>query len=149
MRGVVLMDAAVMLAGCAGGGGGKLPEILATYDKSGGIAGFNERLVVRNDGRLVLDDKRTGKMHEASVDTGSLQSLRDLFASEEFLATERSYRVESGADLITYTIEARTPGRTHTVTTMDSAGHPPVVTRAIEQLDHLTGLARQREVPAR
>jgi hypothetical protein len=136
-------------AGCAGGGGAQQPEILATYEKSGGIAGFNERLVVRNDGRLVLDDKRTGKMHEAAVDTGSLQSLRDLFASEDFQSAERSYRAERGADLITYTIEARTPGRTHTVTTMDSAGHPPVVMRAIEHLDHLSGLARQREVPAR
>jgi hypothetical protein len=97
----------------------------------------------------VLDDKRAGSVHEASVDAGSLQPLRDLFASEEFLSAQRAYRAEHGADLITYTIEARTPGRTHTVTTMDSAGHPAVITRAIEQLDHLNGVARQRQVPAR
>jgi hypothetical protein len=119
-------------------------DILATYDKTGGIAAFNQRLVVRESGGLALDDKRAGRVLETDLDPGSLDHLRELLASSDFLQARRQYTVEGGADLITYTIEARTPRRAHTVTTIDSADHPPAVQAAIEELDRLAQLARER-----
>ncbi len=123
------------------------PSLLATYQKDGGIAGNNQRLVVHETGALALDDRRAGRVYRTSVDPGSLDRLRALLASPEFVAAQRQYRVEGGADPITYTVEGRAPGRVHTVTTMDSAAHPRVVQQAIEELDRLAQLAVERGGP--
>jgi hypothetical protein len=118
--------------------------ILATYDKSGGFVGFNQRLVVHESGALALDDKREHRLYETEVDPGTLERLRELLSSAEFQSAQRQYPQPDGADLITYTIEARAKGRTHTVTTMDTAAHPAAVQHAIAELDRLAQLARER-----
>ena len=122
------------------------PAILATYERSGGFAGFDQRLVVKDSGALALNDRRENRLYETDLDPGTLDRLRALLSSPEFLAAKRSYAAD-GYDLITYVIDARTPQRTHTVTTMDTASHPPIVQQAIEELDRLAQLVRERGQP--
>jgi hypothetical protein len=126
------------------------PYILATYDKSGGFVGFDQRFVVRSDGQLILDDRRTKQRTEAMVPEHELERLRGLVESAEFRETQRQYTAE-GSDLITYTIEAATPTRTHTVSTMDAAAAKPpqIVSDVIEELERLIALAREASAPGK
>jgi hypothetical protein len=124
------------------------PQMVATYDKSGGIAGLNQRLIVRSDGSMLLHDRRAGVRLEALVDPGTIEPLVELVHSAEFAGARRLYPGDpGGADLMTYTIEAQLPARRHTVTTMDSAQPPEIVQRVIDELERLAQITRERGRP--
>jgi hypothetical protein len=134
----------MILAGCSSPPRGE-PYNLVIYDKSGGFVGFDQHFVVRSDGQLVLEDRRRKQRVEAVVPESELKRLRELIESAEFRETQRQYLAE-GSDLITYTIEATTPTRKHTVSTMDAAAAKPpaIVTDVIAELERLIALAREQ-----
>src|SRR5262245_37326917 len=90
---VALSLAAVMAMACArgtSGSGGARPTpapawTLATYTRAGGIAAFNDTLVVGEDGALTLTDKN-GAVRKGSAPAEDLARLKSLLQSASFKA---------------------------------------------------------------
>lgn len=141
---VIAAGLALLLAltGCASSGnrpGGPL----ATYEKTGGFAGFNTRLVVQHDGTMTLEDRKTGRTTQATADPASMERLRALAASPDLRSIQSAYPPPpGGADLLTYDISVSSDRGSRSVRTTDAAEHPQIVTDLIGVLDDLWGQAR-------
>lgn len=130
------------LVGCAASGN-RPGGIIATYEKVGGFAGFNTRLVVRNDGAMTLEDRKAGRTTQATADPASVERLRALAASPDLRSIQSAYSPPpGGADLLTYDITISTDRGSRSVRTTDAAEHPQIVTDLIGVLDDLWGQAR-------
>jgi hypothetical protein len=132
---------ACVWAGCAGGGTPADPT-LATYERSGGFAGLDTRLVVHDDGTLILEDRKAKRTTESVADPATLDRLRAVLRNPDLAAAAGAYPEPDGADLQTYRMRVSTPAGQKTITTYDAANHPPVVTSLIEAFDALWGEAR-------
>lgn len=113
--------------------------LLVMYTRSGGIAGRHEVLEVYEDGRLEFD-AGPGSQFSQRVDPQRIETLRQLIESPQFFALEGPYKVE-GADLITYTVTARTSQGEKTVVRTDGAERPPHLHRITRELDALRSAA--------
>jgi len=138
---VLACVSACMWSGCAGGAKGP-DAVLAVYEKSGGFAGMDSRLVVRDNGALVLEDRRTGVTTQVAADPARLKRLREVLRKPELAAVKSLYTKPDGADLMSYGIDATTPKGTRSISTFDAADHPAVVGELIEALDALWADAR-------
>lgn len=115
---------------------------LVVYHKSGGIAGINEILTVYKDGKLELVETRQNLRRETNVEPTRLAKLQELLAKPEYNDLKLSYQA-MGADLFVYRITTRTSdGKTRTVTTMDAAQHPDILTQVISELNALRKLVQ-------
>jgi hypothetical protein len=110
--------------------------VLVVYQKSGCFASINDMLTIYADGRLELVE-RTGNRRAARVAPDMLDNVRKLLAKPEYAALQARYSV-AGADLCIYSITARdSAGKARTVTTMDAAKHPDILTQMIGELSAL------------
>lgn len=106
-------------------------ELLASLHRSGGIAGLDETISVYADGRVELSG-RGGQARSAQASPADLDALRALLASPELAQVAGRYQAR-GADLFTY--ELTLPGASpRTITTMDGAKHPPILSQLIGAL---------------
>jgi len=136
-RAIVMVMAAGLAASslaCAPIPAGKMDtptraEILVAYDRTGGFGGFDDHVVLHEDGRASV--QRRGGDGEVALDAKRLEKLKSALAEVDFPALRDEYRA-NGADLFTYRIAAR--GRT--ITFMDSAVPPPLepVLRLLNQI---------------
>ena len=55
-------------------------EVLVEYRRRGGMAGLHQRMVVRDDGTIELDDRRARTLTKAIASQGELSRLRDALA---------------------------------------------------------------------
>jgi len=125
---------AASILGCTPITAGKLDTpskaaVLVTYDRTGGFAGFDDHLVLQEDGRASV--RRRGGEGEIALDEKRLAKVRNTLDGLDFSALRDEYRGE-GADLFTYTIAAK--GRT--ITCMDSAV-PPALEPVIRMLNQI------------
>jgi len=125
---------AASILGCTPITAGKLDTpskaaVLVTYDRTGGFAGFDDHLVLQEDGRASV--RRRGGEGEIALDEKRLAKVRVTLDGLDFSALRDEYRGE-GADLFTYTIAAK--GRT--ITCMDSAV-PPALEPVIRMLNQI------------
>jgi WD40 repeat protein len=112
-------------------------DALLVYEKSGCFDGRDDTLTVRLDGRLELVNNRRGTAQAAQASPDQLGLLRDLLAQPEFTDTQALYQA-MGADLCVYSLTMRAAdGQSRTVTTMDTAQHPPILQQVIHELDGL------------
>jgi uncharacterized protein CbrC (UPF0167 family) len=79
------------------------PVILVEYERTGGIAGLNDRLVIFNNGAAIISGKAGS--HEIALNETELANISELFADAKFPALDSSYTARHGAaDVIRYTI---------------------------------------------
>jgi hypothetical protein len=79
--------------------------VLVEYHRTGGIAGFDDRVVVHENGSAKVS--RSGDVSVVTVQPESLALIRAAVESEAFLSLEPEYTPsEPGADRFTYEVTA-------------------------------------------
>ena len=129
-----LIALTVLLSGCMGSpyappdGSG---NVFVQYQRTGGIAGFDDTLVLFENGTAIVD-RRSGSA-TFTLSTEELQGLNRQFEDARFLDLAPSYPAATpGADYFTYTLTYRG----HTVTTEDT-GVPEALTPILRELNLL------------
>ncbi|KQC04063.1 MAG: hypothetical protein APR53_04120 [Methanoculleus sp. SDB] len=121
-------------AGCTSAGGS---PVLVEYHRTGGIAGFDDTVVVHENGTARVS--RSGDVSVIAVSQESLAQIRAQIKSEVFLSLEQEYiPPEQGADLFTYEVTAG--GKT--VRAQDGAV-PEALEALIGELNGIIGAAGQ------
>lgn len=107
------------------------PAILVDYTRTGGIGGFDDHLVVFENGAAVYSGQRGRGAF--IVNQNALDTIRDSFYSIGFVRMNASYPAQSpGADYFTYTITYHN----YTVTAEDT-GVPLVLQPVIDSLNEI------------
>ena len=141
---IFLIIAAVLVTGCLGskstpGSNPKIPEVLVDYYRSGGIAGFNERLVIFDNGIALVSSKTINS--EVDLNQTDIDNIIILFNQAQFSQLEGNYSARPGSvDLIKYSISYENK----TVNTEDTA-IPPSLKPVIAELDRIVGMAGLNE----
>jgi len=116
MKGWILLTISVVmltgwLVGCT-----KAPssETLIEYRRSGGFAGLDDRLVIKENGESILT--RRSERSEFTLDSDTVNRLRALFEEAKFSQLRKEYLPSRpGADLFEYVVTYKG----HSVRTMD------------------------------
>jgi hypothetical protein len=138
---VVLIVAAIVLTGCLGVKTPPVsrpaaPTLFVDYQRSGGIAGFNDRLVIFDNGVTLVSSRSTSR--EIRLNQSDLEQISALFETAQFPSLEGNYTSRrGGADFMQYSISYK--GKT--VNTEDTA-IPPSLEPIIKEMDLIlsTGL---------
>ncbi len=134
--GAVLVVAALVLTGCLGMNTPPVPQpgaptLFVDYQRIGGIAGLNDRLVIFDNGVTVVSSRTTSR--EILLNQSDLDAIAAVFDASQFAALEGNYTSRrGGADLLQYSITYR--GRT--IYTEDTAV-PPTVEPIIVELNRV------------
>lgn len=132
----MLVVAAIVLAGCLGMKTPPVPEpatptLFIDYQRTGGIAGVDDRLVIFDNG-VTLVKSRTAT-REILLNQSDMEQLSAIFDAGQFAKLEGNYTSpRGGADLLQYSIRYR--GKT--VNTEDTA-IPPSLEPVIRELDRI------------
>lgn len=131
-----IMIVMVLFSGCItrpplNGEKPEVPDILVEYKRTGGIAGFQDQIVVFENGQVVYSRKDNGGTFTVPAET--LHRIRALLENADFPALAPHYPAASpGADYFFYSLTYREK----TVTT-ETGGIPPRLEPVIMQLDAL------------
>ena len=105
---VVLIIALVVVSGCLGSKTPPVslphaPAVLVDYYRTGGFAGFDDRLVIFDNGVAVVSSKTVNQ--EIEINKTDIDRIVTLFNQSQFLMLEGNYSAHHGTiDLIKYTI---------------------------------------------
>jgi hypothetical protein len=111
------------------------PAVLVDYYRTGGFAGFNDRLVVFDNGVAVISGKNVN--YEIDLNRSDLDRISQVFNTSQFSMLEGNYSARQGSvDLIKYTVSYH--GKT--VTAEDSA-IPPSLQSVIDELNRVLTLS--------
>jgi hypothetical protein len=125
---IVVLMLTGWLVGCARASS---PETLIAYRRSGGFAGWDDHLVIKENGEAILT--RQSERHEFTLDGDTTSRLQTLFQEADFSQLRRRYLpAQEGADLFEYVVTYRG----HTVRTMDGAV-PPSLQPILEALNRI------------
>jgi hypothetical protein len=109
------------------------PAILIDYQRTGGIANLNDRLVIFTNGAGLISGKNVNR--EISFNQTDLKRIDELFLNAHFSQFEPSYTSRrGGADLIKYTLSYNNM----TVSTEDTA-IPPQLQPLIDAMNQIIG----------
>jgi hypothetical protein len=139
------MVAAVLLSGCLGertppASSADPPVILVDYQRTGGIAGMNDRVVIFDNGVAMISTRKT--MTEFSLNQTELEQIDSLFKANKFMELEGNYTsAREGADFLQYSISYR--GKT--VKTEDTA-IPDQVEPIIDEMNRIAAMATANEM---
>jgi hypothetical protein len=107
------------------------PAILIDYQRTGGIANLNDRLVIFTNGAGLISGKNVNR--EISFNQSDLKRIDELFSNAHFSQFEPSYTSRrGGADLIKYTLSYNNM----TVTTEDAA-IPPELQPVVDAMNQI------------
>jgi hypothetical protein len=137
----VLVVTAIVLAGCLGTKTPAIPNtasptLFVDYQRTGGIAGVNDRLVIFDNGAALVSSRTTSR--EILLNKTDLEQVSALFDAAQFTILEGNYTSRRrGADLMQYSISYQ--GKT--VITEDTA-IPSPLEPVIEEMNRIlnTGL---------
>jgi len=116
------------------------PAILVDYYRTGGIGGFDDHLVIFENGAAVYSGQRGRGAF--IVNQNTLDNIRDSFYTMGFLRMNASYPAPSpGADYFTYTITYHN----YSVKTEDT-GVPPVLQPVIDDLNDIISLKANNSI---
>lgn len=118
------------------------PALFVEYHRTGGIAGIDDRLVIFDNGVVVISGKTVNT--ELTINQTDLDRITGIFNDAQFPMFEPSYSARrGGADFIKYTISYHSK----TVNTEDSA-IPPRLQPVIDELDRIMsrGMVQERAV---
>jgi hypothetical protein len=128
--------ALLLAAGCSSrppGDGEKppAPDILVEYHRTGGIAGFDDHLVIFTNGQAIYSRRVTSGIFNLSVE--EMGELKGLLDAADFPGLAPDYPAPTpGADYFSYTLIYQEK----TVMT-ETGGVPPALAPVIGQLDYL------------
>lgn len=134
--GVILVVTALMLTGCLGMKTPPVPRpeapaLFVDYQRTGGIAGVNDRLVIFDNGVMLVQSRTTSR--EILLNESDLEQISAVFDAAEFPMLEGNYTsLRGGADLLQYSISYR--GKT--VNTEDTAVPLPLEP-VIKEMDRI------------
>ena len=126
----------VFIAGCVtdtpeSNNSHQAPKLVVQYKRTGGIAAFNDTLVVFDNGQAVYS--RGAKTGEFIVPPAQLSELQTILLNANFPSLAPSYPAPSpGADYFQYTITYQ--GKT---VTTETGGEPEALLAIIARLDAL------------
>jgi len=96
-------------------------DILVEYRRTGGIAGFDDYLIVRRNGEATLE-KKGGVREIITLDENMISRLQQAVNKAEFFDLDSQYRpARVIPDAFQYRITYQDDGRRHTVETTDGA----------------------------
>jgi hypothetical protein len=130
----------IMVSGCLGSKTPPVsrppaPAVLVDYYRTGGFAGFNDRLVVFDNGVAVISGKNVN--YEIELNRSDFDRISQVFNASQFSMLEGNYSARhGGVDLIKYTVSYH--GKT--VTAEDSA-IPPSLQSVIDELNRVLTLS--------
>jgi hypothetical protein len=138
---IILVVAALVLTGCLGlktppVSRPAAPTLFVDYQRTGGIAGVNDRVVIFDNGVTLVSSRTTSR--EILLNQSDLEQISAVFDAGQFSMLEGNYTTSrGGADFLQYSISYR--GKT--VNTEDTA-IPPSLEPVIKELNHIlsTGL---------
>jgi len=138
---IVLVVTAIVLAGCLGTKTPAIPDtanpnLFVDYQRTGGIAGVNDRLVIFDNGAALVSSRTTSR--EILLNKTNLEQVSALFDAAQFTMLEGNYTSRRrGADLMLYSLSYQ--GKT--VITEDTA-IPSSLEPVIEEMNRIlnTGL---------
>ena len=139
---VVLVVTAVVLSGCLGTKTLPVPDpaeptLFVDYQRTGGIAGMNDRLVIFDNGVALVSSRTTSR--EIQLNQSDLEQISTVFTAARFTTLEGNYTsLRGGADFMQYSISYQRK----TVNTEDTA-IPPALEPVIAELNRVlsTGLS--------
>ena len=112
------------------------PEILVEYQRTGGIAGFDDHLVVFENGQAIYTRRETPGSSPAGIfylSDKEMAELQRVLEEADFPGLAPGYPAPvPGADYFTYSITYK--GKT---VTTETTGVPPALAPVIGQLDYL------------
>jgi hypothetical protein len=112
------------------------PDILVDYQRTGGIAGFDDHLVVFENGQAIYTRRNTPGSPPSGIfylSDKELAELQRLLEEADFPGLAPHYPAQDpGADYFTYSITYK--GKT---VTTETTGVPPALAPVIGQLDYL------------
>lgn len=115
------------------------PAVLVDYYRTGGFAGFNDRLVVFDNGIAVVSGKDVNR--EIELNQSDIDRINMIFNTSQFSMLEGNYSARRGsADLIKYSISYHSK----TVNAEDSA-FPPSLQPVIDELNRIMSLSSTLE----
>lgn len=135
----VLIITLVVASGCLGSKTPPVsrphaPAVLVDYYRTGGLAGFNDRLVIFDNGVAVVSSKTVNQ--EIEINKTDVDRIITLFNQSQFPMLEGSYSARPGStDLIKYTISYHSK----TVTAEDTVV-PPSLQPVIDELNRILTL---------
>jgi len=133
---VVLIIALVVVSGCLGSktppvSRPQAPAVLVDYYRTGGFAGFDDRLVIFDNGVAVVSSKSVNQ--EIEINKTDIDRIISLFNQSQFSMLEGNYSARHGSvDLIKYTISYHSK----TVNAEDSVV-PPALQPVIDELNRI------------
>jgi hypothetical protein len=126
--------AIIMVSGCIGTktpsvSGPTAPAVLVDYYRTGGFAGFNDRLVIFDNGVAVISGKNLN--YEIELNQSYIDRINLIFNESQFSMLEGNYSARHGSvDIIKYSISYH--GKT--VNAEDTA-IPPSLQLVIDELN--------------
>ena len=115
------------------------PAIFADYQRTGGIAGIDERIVIFDNGLAVISKKTTST--EIMLNQSDLDRITGIFNEAQFTMLMGNYTARRGsADYFRYTISYHSK----TVIAEDSAV-PPSLQPVISEMNRMISLADSGE----
>lgn len=136
IAGSIILLAALVCCGCLGVKTPPMsrpaaPAVLVDYHRTGGIAGFDDRLVLFDNGAGVVSSKT--KNTELMLNQSDLDHITTLFREAQFSMLDGNYSSRyNGADYIQYSVSYH--GKT--VKSEDSAT-PPSLQLVIDELNQI------------
>ena len=138
---IILVVAALVLTGCLGlktppVSRPAAPTLFVDYQRTGGIAGVNDRVVIFDNGVTLVSSRTSSR--EILLNQSELEQISAVFDVGQFSMLEGNYTTSrGGADFLQYSISYR--GKT--VNTEDTA-IPPSLEPVIKELNRIlsTGL---------
>ena len=97
--GVILVVTALMLTGCLGMKTPPVPRpeapaLFVDYQRTGGIAGVNDRLVIFDNGIALVSSRTTSR--EFTLNRSELESISAVFEEAQFPTLEGNYTSRRG-----------------------------------------------------
>jgi hypothetical protein len=126
----------IMVSGCLGSKTPPIshppaPAVLVDYYRTGGFAGFNDRLVIFDNGVAVVSGKNVNR--EIQLNKSGIDRINSIFNESQFSMLEGNYTARHGSvDLIKYSISYHSK----TVIAEDSA-FPPSLQPVIDELNRI------------
>jgi len=137
--------AAVAISGCLGVKTPSVsrpvpPAVFVDYQRTGGIAGLSDRLVIFDNGVAVISRKTVST--EISLNQSDLQRITNIFNEAQFSMLLGNYTARHGtADYFRYTISYRSK----TVNAEDSAIHPSLQP-VIDEMNRIITMASSERI---
>lgn len=141
-----LILAAWLLATCGAPSGSSSKAaigegVLVDFRRTGGIAGFDDHLIIRAGGDVTLE-RKGGVRHVFTVDKTVVLRLQQAIEEAGFFElASQAHPAEIIPDALIYRITCQTDGRRHTVETSDGA-IPQQLMPLIDELNQITAQAQ-------